>query len=818
MKNSIEIVPRGAVCRVNGEKALTGEAAVAKNLREREDALEAVGSSLPIGSLRSGERVLLADESDYGKRLMTVLNNALYWRGFDGGAVSDERHVMAEHCSAVVSAHGCGRYVVVGTSDAILLFRRTADGYVRLDVDEIRPMLLFGATDCAEMQQSVDQYEFVQPYTSWTALRYADADALSKQWLAAVSTMRQSAADDGKLCGAVVARCGVRLYDDRYVWASAPVIVGAEHTAASAQWATRELVSGGSGITGVQSGVAKLAAYRLAITAVKGIPEKWDGLVKSVDVLVSEELLPISLSGNVEIRCVTTTSGGSRKQTLMIAPRAAEKAALAHRAANVARWRVIASTTDFASLRKGKWTSTGCVNATAQIVPGFTASSVLTLGDARKVDSVALRAGNRASDLFCRCYASASGRVFGGDVTFKHRIPWSIAHYLGGELRDCACVAAVEVQSVSDSGRQVVSWWENLPFTPDAINALVTYPDARASHIKIWLQGDGGVMQWQSEMHPSADGEYAVAVSKDLLRRTLADNGEALISLPDIRGWDERWMGGVSHCDSGNPLMWRIDGNAVGLGVGAMAVSVRPLVGGGFGRYPLFLFCGDGLYALPQQGNGSLGDARLVSRECIGADKALCYMGDAIAFVNARGDVMRLKGASVNTLLRRTEARSLAWCAAENELWMLGDNGAVSVMMPSLRCYSRDERLDWLYSSPTMVLGGSGGTIVDISGEKSGEEMKVEWMSQPIVIDAQMQGRVLEVVWSVFSDNADVLLKIFGERGASCRGYDISSLRVHGSVGAPIHHRVVAPYLRSVRVMVSGSLHAGDVLRTMIVK
>ena len=179
---------------------------------------------------------------------------------------------------------------------------------------------------------------------------------------------------------------------------------------------------------------------------------------------------------------------------------------------------------------------------------------------------------------------------------------------------------------------------------------------------------------------------------------------------------------------------------------------------------------------------------------------------------------MQLKGASVNTLLRRSEARSLAWCAAENELWMLGDDGAVSVMMPSLRCYSRDERLDWLYSSPTMVLGGSGGTIVDISCEKSGEEMKVEWMSQPIVIDAQMQGRVLEVVWSVFSDNADVLLKIFGERGASCRGYDISSLRVHGSVGAPIHHRVVAPYLRSVRVMVSGSLHAGDVLRTMIVK
>ena len=76
MKNSIEIVPRGAVCRVNGEKALTGEAAVAKNLREREDALEVVGSSLPIGSLRSGERVLLADESDYGKRLMKTFEDA----------------------------------------------------------------------------------------------------------------------------------------------------------------------------------------------------------------------------------------------------------------------------------------------------------------------------------------------------------------------------------------------------------------------------------------------------------------------------------------------------------------------------------------------------------------------------------------------------------------------------------------------------------------------------------------------------------------------------------------------------------------------
>ena len=51
----------------------------------------------------------------------------------------------------------------------------------------------------------------------------------------------------------------------------------------------------------------------------------------------------------------------------------------------------------------------------------------------------------------------------------------------------------------------------------------------------------------------------------------------------------------------------------------AMAVVTKPLYSGGFGRYPVYVFTDDGIYAIPQSATGTLGEARLVDRTVIAA-------------------------------------------------------------------------------------------------------------------------------------------------------------------------------------------------------
>ena len=58
MKQTV-VVPRGSVPRVNREATVTGEAAVAINVREQEDSLQVTGNPMAVRRIGAGERLLL---------------------------------------------------------------------------------------------------------------------------------------------------------------------------------------------------------------------------------------------------------------------------------------------------------------------------------------------------------------------------------------------------------------------------------------------------------------------------------------------------------------------------------------------------------------------------------------------------------------------------------------------------------------------------------------------------------------------------------------------------------------------------------------
>ncbi|MGM9823820.1 MAG: hypothetical protein ACI30Q_05550, partial [Muribaculaceae bacterium] len=268
MKNTVKITPKGAVKIANGEAAERSAAAYALNLREREDALASVGSCLNIGSLCNGERVVLADNCGETVRLLTFLpgeaselssqstpasaeeatteeetaeeasaEGAIIWHSTiaDGAATA----VGIKLCNIegdVTSARSCGNFAVIATTAQTVVLQRLADGYKRFDTNAIRPLVMLSATEHNTVSHQLSEYTFNSPYTSWTALTAVDRSAISKMLNSAIQAMCSSAALEGRYCGCLAARIGVRLYDDSYVWLSAPQTVGNDLIDSASAW------------------------------------------------------------------------------------------------------------------------------------------------------------------------------------------------------------------------------------------------------------------------------------------------------------------------------------------------------------------------------------------------------------------------------------------------------------------------------------------------------------------------------------------------------------------------------------------------------
>lgn len=816
MKNIIDLKPRGSVSLANGEKASAGEASFVKNLREQDGVLVAVGGCVNIGDLAYGERIVYADESEWGMRLLSVADGKLMWYGtVDGDGVERCGVKLADITGGVVSVKGCGNYVVASTGGGVVVLRRRKDGYELYDAGEVRPLVMFSASEASVISERVPAYTFAHAYSSWNALDAEDKDGIARQWLDAMRAMKSAARLDGRYCGIVAVRCGVRLFDDSYLWFGAPSLVGVEQASKVLDWAEREVTAGSSGLTGVNASVAMMPTYRLGVTAVSGIPDKWRGVVKAVDVFVSDEIMLADFdAGSVECRCTTTTTGGSRRQSLLISPCAADSASVVSKAVNVGRWHVVSSTTDLQSLRQGRWEAVGCETSKQRYVENCTTMALHTATQGIVVKDTVCADTMRMAGMVMQFgdMAAGCGKVYGGNVHLLHSMPWSVAQYFSGEMSPVACVAAFEVTIHTDDGVKKISGWENLPFTPTEINALVSFPDVRASHFRLWLQGDADVMMCEGDFCPNGDATQAVAVSAALAAHTPLPTGEEFITLPEVVQWEESISGGVAIAANGNPFSWWLARCVEGVDIKAIAVSVRPLYGGGFGRYPLFLFCGDGIYAVKQLADGELDDARLISRELLLPGSRPCETGDAIMFLNRRGRVMQLSGATIVDILRNADYRSLAWNNVRQELWMVNEDGVVDVLMPSGRIYRRDEKSTWVYSSSISAFAGCEGKLLDITKERDKERIDVAWLSQPVLLDDAMSASLRKAVWSVFSDSATLRLCVYGERGLSCYGFLLSALRTDGVLGAPIVHRIVAPHLRSVRAELSGRLHAGDVI------
>ena len=274
-------------------------------------------------------------------------------------------------------------------------------------------------------------------------------------------------------------------------------------------------------------------------------------------------------------------------------------------------------------------------------------------------------------------------------------------------------------------------------------------------------------------------------------------------------------------CTSGGDVVVTMPGNALveahrrsvlGASPLAIAVVTRPLYSGGFGRYPVYVFTGDGVFAIPQRASDTLGEARLVDRTVINPAVAPVEGGGDVWFVSRHGHLCRLSGARLTECCRDVDCTALAWCNAHGELWVLPSSGNPMARMASGAMSERTVAAAQLYSDPRHAVAVTvAGLVLDLEREE-GATMPVEWHSHPVALHPLMSKRVGRVVWHLKSASASLTLRVTGQRGIMAQERDVSLATVTGVIEQPLAMAPIGVPARSLTLHVTGSAASGTLL------
>ncbi len=274
-------------------------------------------------------------------------------------------------------------------------------------------------------------------------------------------------------------------------------------------------------------------------------------------------------------------------------------------------------------------------------------------------------------------------------------------------------------------------------------------------------------------------------------------------------------------CTSGGNLVVSAPGNAfvqadcrsvLGTRPMALAVMTRPLYSSGFGRYPVYVFTRDGIYAVPQTPQGKLGEARLVDRTVARAGVSPVEAGRDVWFMSRHGHLCCLSGSQVVVVQRDVDCIAMSWCNAHSELWFLPVSGYPSVVMASGTMCVRTVSAVQLYGDALHSVAVTAmGEVMDLEQETAAM-MPVAWHSHPIALDPLMAAAVHRVVWHISSDDVNLNLGVSGQRGIMAQDRAISNMTVNGVVDMPLATPTIAVQARTMRLTLDGEAMTGTLL------
>lgn len=795
MKNNIRIVHRGVEQMANGESAQAGVASELVNMREREQALEVVGLPEPLDQLSPGDRVLLVDDD----RTLVLRGNMVMW----------QENVVLDASCAVLRAHRVGRMLVVVTEHGNQVLLRTATGYTHLNIADAIPQLHLAAVEGVKQQVQVPSYEFETPYNTWQApLSAADVEGLSRVVRNAYATMQRNVDQQGRYAGVVLARYGVRLWDDSYLWLSQPVMLG-QGLVRSSNRATAEVYTASNKFAGVGAFSLEMESYRLGITMASGVGLQWSGLVKSIDVMVSKPVSVIDAS-RLDYRCAVTTSSGTRRYLLEVGPRVLETSAIIQQMLN-GDWSVVATTS---VLDGSGFAGSGTAVSSQQVLPGMPCYAVTARLLAGKWHDLASLPFTGVTAPVGGVTMEHNGRLYQAPQWMAISSPWGVLPWLNGDINAGQVAAVVRVTLMTASGEKVITASGSCSHSATSLNSFIAFPDSRAIHIAIAVGGK----KWETDLVPLDGTGMAIYINPSLAGNEMTSgaidgSGSSFVLEPS--------GGNLEVSMVANPLVREWKATVSGCAIMGLAAACRPIYSGGFGRYPVYLFTTQGIMALPQHSSGNYGEPRLISQEVLAGGAKPVMAGDVVWFVSQHGVLCSLSGSTVKRVINGVEHTAmLAWNGKERELWIATGTGGVQVLMQSGRVYKRTLEVGDLYSDAQHSLAVDGsGTLFNLSNEEAAM-VAVSYQSQPLEVDALMRRQLRRITWNVFTTSStsglepqgEVKLTLLGERGSSCHGFVISRVRAVGVIAAPLSRPIIAHPTRTLRLAITATLPTGTLI------
>lgn len=279
-------------------------------------------------------------------------------------------------------------------------------------------------------------------------------------------------------------------------------------------------------------------------------------------------------------------------------------------------------------------------------------------------------------------------------------------------------------------------------------------------------------------------------------------------------------------CTSGGDLVVSAPGNAfvetgrrsvLGTQPLALAVMTRPLYSSGFGRYPVYVFTRDGIYAVPQTPQGTLGEARLVDRTVAHSGVPPVEAGRDVWFLSRHRHLCRLSGSVVTVVRRDVDCTAMSWCNAHQELWLLTASGYPVVVMVSGRMSLRTVNAAQLYGDALhSVAITAAGDVLDLEQETPAM-MPVTWHSHPVALDPLMAAAVHRVVWHVSGNSMNLTLDVNGQRGIMAQDRLISHMAINGNVDQPLAAPTMAVRARTMSLALDGEAMTGTLVLPTII-
>ncbi len=776
------------------EDAPVGSCEIMENLRNVGRILCPVGKPARVGHVADGERLLVAHDTADGLQVIGCRGNAVVWHStvLSGGTVVPRDTVLGYAGGEVRCAGALGRTVLVGCTGGDVALHYDGGGYRVLDRRRAMPVLRLTATDESVATAQVVQVQFAGGYSRWrNPLLPEDVGRLTDAVLEAVERLEGVATASASKVYPYIARYAVRLTDGSYLAVSAPVVIGSG-LPFRGEYRTA-VTNDGVAYTGTEAFGITASTFRLGVEVEECFGTEWDSLIAGVDVLVADEVTPLLRDRQVEYRCETSSSSSTSGQQalLMLKLGSLGGEELMRQLLGAARWRVCYTITDFASLREGRAVLRP---ARGSVAAGVVAACERQMPECRS--TVAVVQHNRR--LFAACDAMVPVSAWGASAVLRV-----------DTLADTTYEAAVVARIATPGGERLTLWRGSGKGRPVAVNALLSYPDPRATSVEVRVLEGGAERVCTATL--SNSGSIACSFTPQLDERELELTGSASLMLPDVQPLAGECAGLVVESREMNALVSHALHQVCDSRIVALAADLHH-TNNSIGT-PVYAFATSGVYALPYRAaSGGYSPGVIISRRRIVPGTCAVNTAGTLVFADDMGELCAIDRYKVAVVARGVgDVAQVGYVERSGEVWLLRRDGTVAAAAAD----------KWLVHTLTgnyasmFPLPGVGVYVASADGglcDASVEEpvlAPVRLLTEPFTPTPGRGFRPVEVTVGITADLMQGSIVVRGERGRSCHGMVLCRLRVDGEVSRPIRLRLLSPRLRTMRVEVEGKL-SGD--------